>query len=248
MMGDDRIWGEACVWVALLGGATGCGGKASSSGTPSDAGAEGTAVADTGAAPVDAAPKDADSIDATSFDAGLVDVGVADQSSAEACAAGATCLPNSNPCQQGVISCTAGVAQCMSVGPVPDGTACGSGRICTAGSCGCNFPGVQAYFPLDGDLSDHAGGGATVAASGTTFVAGGVLGEQALSFDGISSLATINDPSSYVFHGAFTFCAWVQPSTSGTSNGWAMPIFSAGQNSSADFFSVMPSNINNSVC
>jgi hypothetical protein len=52
-----------------------------------------------------------------------------------ACQAGATCTVADQPCRTGVISCRTAAPVCTATGMVPDGTACGAGKTCVAGSC-----------------------------------------------------------------------------------------------------------------
>jgi hypothetical protein len=54
------------------------------------------------------------------------------------CSQGASCTP-SNACQTGTISCTTGASQCVANGTQPNGTGCGSGKVCSGGNCqtGC---------------------------------------------------------------------------------------------------------------
>lgn len=50
------------------------------------------------------------------------------------CVAGSACQP-ANLCRLGVVSCTGGVGACDDAGTAIDGTACGAGLVCAAGSC-----------------------------------------------------------------------------------------------------------------
>jgi hypothetical protein len=67
----------------------------------------------------------------TACGAGAVcDVGVC-----VSCASNQPCTPTAGVCVQGRTDCTTGAKTCVTVGPVPDGTSCGSGNVCSAGVC-----------------------------------------------------------------------------------------------------------------
>jgi len=57
-----------------------------------------------------------------------------------ACAAGTSC-PSANPCHTASISCASGSAVCTDDGNQPDGTVCGAGQTCSAGTCIACVPG-----------------------------------------------------------------------------------------------------------
>jgi hypothetical protein len=52
-----------------------------------------------------------------------------------ACAAGASCQLDTQPCKTGIVSCRTAVPVCMASGNVADGTACGVKRACLGGVC-----------------------------------------------------------------------------------------------------------------
>jgi hypothetical protein len=52
-----------------------------------------------------------------------------------ACAAGASCQLDNQPCQIGIISCRTAAPVCVASGNVADGTACGVKRACLGGVC-----------------------------------------------------------------------------------------------------------------
>jgi hypothetical protein len=57
----------------------------------------------------------------------------------QTCPNGASCTPSTNPCHVGVVSCSSGYA-CNDTGAFgPNGVSCGSGEVCSGGSCltGC---------------------------------------------------------------------------------------------------------------
>lgn len=63
-----------------------------------------------------------------------------------ACVTGETCVPAAAPCHGGVSTCRSGAYECEDTGaPLADGSACGSGRVCRAGSCI-----VSGFTPLGG--------------------------------------------------------------------------------------------------
>jgi hypothetical protein len=51
-----------------------------------------------------------------------------------ACTAGASCQPT-NPCRTGATSCVTGASVCAETGNVPNGTTCGTNRVCNSGAC-----------------------------------------------------------------------------------------------------------------
>jgi hypothetical protein len=68
---------------------------------------------------------------------------VCNNGSCNACNDGAACDPG-DQCKKGVTSCSTGTGRCMPSGNVPDGTACGSGHICSGGACiACGAVGQQ---------------------------------------------------------------------------------------------------------
>jgi hypothetical protein len=51
------------------------------------------------------------------------------------CAQGDAC-PSTNPCRAGAFACTSGLPVCTESGPItPDGTSCGTDRVCGGGTC-----------------------------------------------------------------------------------------------------------------
>jgi hypothetical protein len=67
----------------------------------------------------------------TSCGSGAVcDVGVC-----VACVSNQPCTPTAGVCVQGRTDCSTGVQSCVALGPVPDGTTCGPGDVCSAGVC-----------------------------------------------------------------------------------------------------------------
>jgi hypothetical protein len=53
----------------------------------------------------------------------------------EACVAGMACDVTANPCRVGSIVCTTGAPVCTETDNKPNGTGCGTGRVCQAGTC-----------------------------------------------------------------------------------------------------------------
>jgi hypothetical protein len=51
------------------------------------------------------------------------------------CASNQPCTPSAGVCVQGRTDCTTGTASCVAVGPLPNGTPCGTGDVCSAGVC-----------------------------------------------------------------------------------------------------------------
>jgi hypothetical protein len=52
------------------------------------------------------------------------------------CKANQPCVPTAGACVEGRTDCSTGSQTCQAIGPVADGTSCGSGNVCTGGSCG----------------------------------------------------------------------------------------------------------------
>lgn len=58
-----------------------------------------------------------------------------------ACTAGVACAP-ANPCHSGAMTCNQGTPICSDTGAsLPDGTICGGGDLCAAGTCGPSYAG-----------------------------------------------------------------------------------------------------------
>ncbi len=124
---------------------------------------------------------------------------------------------------------------------------CSNNQLCTGSTCGCAFTGLEAYFPFNGDTLDYSGNGFNATAQNAGFVAGGVLGEQALAMNGSSSnigIGTVAGPD-YLFTGARTLCGWFKPTAS---SGLGLPLFAAGSQGAGDFMSVEPLNNPSNGC
>jgi hypothetical protein len=52
------------------------------------------------------------------------------------CKANQPCTPSAGACVQGHTDCSTGSQTCVAIGPVADGTPCGTGQVCSAGACG----------------------------------------------------------------------------------------------------------------
>ncbi len=52
-----------------------------------------------------------------------------------ACKSGEACTDPANPCKMGVLDCSSGTPTCTNLTASPDGTSCGTGQVCSAGSC-----------------------------------------------------------------------------------------------------------------
>jgi hypothetical protein len=59
-----------------------------------------------------------------------------------ACTANVSC-DTGNPCKLGTTSCESGTSQCRETGNAPNGRGCGSGQVCSAGSCVACNPNMQ---------------------------------------------------------------------------------------------------------
>jgi len=67
-----------------------------------------------------------------------------------ACNEGGSCSPSANKCHAGTLSCATGTAVCVDTGAnAPDGTACGVGLYCKAGTC-TTLPNKLAIVSGDG--------------------------------------------------------------------------------------------------
>src|SRR5262249_10348059 len=51
------------------------------------------------------------------------------------CAAGSTCAVAGKPCRTGTTACNTGKAVCVESGNAPSGTSCGTGMVCSGGTC-----------------------------------------------------------------------------------------------------------------
>jgi hypothetical protein len=61
-----------------------------------------------------------------------------------ACTNGAKCVPAANPCNNGTVSCQNGALTCTDAGThAPDGTACGTDKVCNKGVCSACAAGMQ---------------------------------------------------------------------------------------------------------
>ncbi len=85
------------------------------------------------------------------------------------CASGAPCAPTA-ACQRGQISCSAGMATCMAIGPAPAGTMCGPMNVCSAaGACVPCSPGSSCVPGVGGPCARGTiacGSGAPVCVAG----------------------------------------------------------------------------------
>jgi len=59
------------------------------------------------------------------------------------CTANQPCTPPAGSCVQGSTDCSTGTQVCNPIGPVADGTPCGSGNVCSAGTCGAFSAGTE---------------------------------------------------------------------------------------------------------
>jgi hypothetical protein len=86
------------------------------------------------------------------------------------CTQGSTCIP-SNPCHRGRESCSSSGSTCVDQGSsLSNGTSCGSGRVCSSGTClaGCHVSGK--YYAAGATAAGNACQTCQPAASTTQFV------------------------------------------------------------------------------
>jgi len=100
---------------------------------------------------------------------------------------------------------------------------------------------LLAYFPLDGDTSDHSGNGNDAVGANLVPTAGLVGG--AMHFDGASS--TLRVSGSAELQGPRTFCAWVRPTAT---TGLGQPVFWGGAEGAGDFFSISANTPSGGTC
>jgi hypothetical protein len=95
-----------------------------------------------------------------------------------ACVVGGSCVP-ANPCHKGVTSCDTGQPVCTDIGtPLVDGVPCGTGRVCSAGTC---YKDVMldctVNKPLTGDLTQTCGQSCSIGApNNAELIVGGASG------------------------------------------------------------------------
>jgi hypothetical protein len=159
---------------------------------------------------------------------------VCDNGACNPCVTGAACTP-SNPCHTGTTVCTSGAPVCNDTGnDATDGTSCGAPHACYQGVCQCNFAGLAAYYPFNGDSLDHSGNGNNANVGSDVYVTGGTFGDSIA----MSNQSPITISGSTVLSGARTVCTWM--ATTSLTNGTALPIVSFGSLGASDFLAFQP--------
>jgi hypothetical protein len=78
------------------------------------------------------------------------------------CVAGAPCTPDGDVCRTGILSCSTGVATCMSTGDAADGTYCAAGICCLGACAACETPANAASTCSGGTCSSTCNAGFTL--------------------------------------------------------------------------------------
>jgi hypothetical protein len=118
-----------------------------------------------------------------------------------------------------------------------DGTSCGAPLACYQGVCQCNFAGLAAYYPFNGDTLDYSGNGNNATGNNTAFVTGGTFGK---AIDMFQTNSNITVSGSTVLSGARTVCAWLATTTLTSGNG--LPVVTFGSLGASDFLAFQPAN------
>lgn len=126
------------------------------------------------------------------------------------CSEGAACTPVP-ACHAGAFACSSGTPVCADSGPLPDGTSCGTGLICTAGACGppptrTVTGSFHAFFAHDdGSFTEGPDSAAFVAPDSLVFTNGaGRTTSVAITLDQNGNFTVPNVPvGTYYLHSTF---------------------------------------------